>query len=236
VLDCPVGFTERGGPIALVGVFDETFARNVRNRAALDALGSLECSILGEGDMRKGKVNGKQAFIVENISSVESIDWVTKAGAGGRALEIVENEDGGSNMTEGSVEDVVEEVPVEEQVAEIEEADPSPEDVVETEGEVQEMMIAEAVVAEEVDKTRLPEAFKIALKVREYADADELAGAITKATDDFKAATGSGRPFGQGPTTRSASVAEAAQSPKERRLAMRKHYHDVVLPNVGIFD
>ena len=34
VLKCPTGFTEAGAPIALVGVFDDTFAASIRNREA----------------------------------------------------------------------------------------------------------------------------------------------------------------------------------------------------------
>ena len=224
VLDCPVGYTNTGGIIGEAGIFDAAFAQNIRNRAELGVLNSLEDSIIGEGDMRKGKVNGEGAFIVEDIKTVASIDWVTKAGAGGRALEIVENDEGGINMTEEQVEEVVVEEPAVEEVAEtveVEETDPS-QDVVETEGEVlEELMIAEAVVAEEVDKTSLPEAFKIALKVREYANDDELAGAITKATDDFKAATGSGKPFGQGQTKKEAEVAETDEAHPMERKAKR---------------
>jgi hypothetical protein len=186
--------------------------------------------------MRDGKVNGAKAVVVESIDTVASVDWVTKAGAGGRALEIVENdEEGGSNMTEGSVDDVVEEV-LEEQVAEtdeaiVEETDPSQEDVVETEGEVlEEALIAEAVVAEEVDKTSLPDAFKNALKVREYANDDELAGAITKATEDFKAATGSGKPFGQGQKKKETEVAESDEAHPMERKSKRL---DRILADVG---
>ena len=83
---------------------------------------------------------------------------------------------------------------------------------------LEEAVNAEDVVAEEDDKTSLPDAFKNALKVREYANDDELAGAITKATDDFKAATGSGKPFGQGQTKKEAEVAESDEAhPMERK-------------------
>ena len=225
VLDCPVGFTASGGPIALVGVFDEAFARNVRNRAALNALGSLECSILGEGKMRKGKVNGKEAYIVEAIDTVESIDWVTRAGAGGRALEIVENQDGGGEDMESNVQN---EPVVEVQPGAGTAASEQPPDVtIETEGEVQEMMIAEAV-AETVNQASLPDVFKDALKAREYEDKTTLAEAIKKAVEDYKAATGSGRPFGQG-QPRQRAIEESDETPMERKVKRHKR----ILAEVG---
>jgi len=223
VLECPVGFTETGGIIGQAGIFDEAFARNVRNRAALGVLGSLENSVYGDGPMRKGKVNGQEAYVVEGVNTVGSVDWVTKAGAGGRALEIVENSDGGESIM---MEEVVEEVAVaiDEPVV-VEEAPPA--DTVETEGDVQEMMIAEAVVST-VDKAKLPEAFKNALKVQEWADEASLEAGIAQAVEDYKAATGSGKPFGQGQPTQK-KVAETEETPMERRL---KRYNRI-LAEVG---
>lgn len=87
-----VGFTDAGAPIARVTIFDPGFAEAVRNRHTANALDSLECSILASGNTRPGTVDGKQGHIVEGITAAHSVDWVTKAGAGGRALRIAESD------------------------------------------------------------------------------------------------------------------------------------------------
>lgn len=91
-IDKIIGFRDDGAPIASVTVFDPGFAEAVRNRAAANALDSLECSILGDGKLRATTIDGKQGYMVESITDIRSVDWVTKAGAGGRALRIAESE------------------------------------------------------------------------------------------------------------------------------------------------
>jgi len=94
VIEKITGFADDGAPIARVAVFDPEFAEKTRNRAALGQLATLECSILASGKTRKGKIDGADANIVEAITASQSVDWVTRAGAGGQAVAIAEGEQG----------------------------------------------------------------------------------------------------------------------------------------------
>ncbi len=47
-------------------------------------------SVLGGGSVRPGKVGGKDARIIESLTSLRSVDWVTNAGAGG-AIQFAES-------------------------------------------------------------------------------------------------------------------------------------------------
>jgi hypothetical protein len=86
------GFADDGAPIARVTIFDPDFAEQTRNRAQAGILDSLECSILAYGTGKPGKApDGKSGYIVEAITAAQSVDWVTKAGAGGRALRLAES-------------------------------------------------------------------------------------------------------------------------------------------------
>lgn len=55
-----------------------------------DAPDEIAFSILGGGSARPGKVNGRDARIVESFKNIRSIDWVTEAGAGG-AIDFAES-------------------------------------------------------------------------------------------------------------------------------------------------
>lgn len=86
------GFAPDGAPIARVTVHDPSFAEMVRNRAAAGLLDSLECSILAYGSAKRGTApDGREGNIVEAITAAQSVDWVTKAGAGGHALALAES-------------------------------------------------------------------------------------------------------------------------------------------------
>lgn len=94
ILECPTGFTESGAPIAQVGVFNTQFAENIRGRAKLGVLNSLHCSILAGGKVKPGfSENGRAGREVVQITEVASVDWVTRAGAGGRALALAESDE-----------------------------------------------------------------------------------------------------------------------------------------------
>jgi len=86
-----VGFTDDGAPIARVSVHSRDFAERLLALNADGLLDKMECSILASGKARKGKVNGRQGHIVESITAAESVDWITRAGAGGKALQIIES-------------------------------------------------------------------------------------------------------------------------------------------------
>ena len=94
ILECPTGFTESGAPIARVGVFNTQFAENIRGRAKLGVLNSLHCSILAGGKVKPGfSEDGRSGREVVEITEVASVDWVTRAGAGGRALALAESDE-----------------------------------------------------------------------------------------------------------------------------------------------
>ena len=93
-----LGFAEDGGPLYKAYVHDPDFAQRTMNLYENHLLDSLHCSILGQGRGREGVVDGKRCKIVEAITHVESVDWVTQAGAGGHAVAITESEPGGGDM------------------------------------------------------------------------------------------------------------------------------------------
>src|SRR5690606_27114494 len=98
-----------------VGVYDPLFAQKVRNRAKLGTLENLQASILASGTARPGfEEGGRKGKLVESITNAFSVDWVTRAGAGGRAVRLVENEPEG--------EDNMGTTPPAEESAEVEEA------------------------------------------------------------------------------------------------------------------
>lgn len=84
-------FADDGAPIARVTVFDPDFAEQTRNRNQAGILDSLECSILAYGKAKPGVVEGRKGNIVESITAAQSVDFVTKAGAGGGAINIAES-------------------------------------------------------------------------------------------------------------------------------------------------
>lgn len=65
-------------PRARIKVYDQKFWD-----LAKEAPDEVAFSIRGGGYGRKGKVDGQDAFIVESIGKINSVDWVTEAGAGG---------------------------------------------------------------------------------------------------------------------------------------------------------
>lgn len=107
IIRCPVGFSETGAILADVAVYDAAFAYSVRERDHHGKLTDLPCSILASGRVKKGvEMDGEKVNVVEAILEPRAVDWVTRAGAGGRALSLVENDampEG--NMTEEIVLD-----------------------------------------------------------------------------------------------------------------------------------
>ncbi|NIQ92599.1 MAG: hypothetical protein GWN93_27920, partial [Deltaproteobacteria bacterium] len=93
------GFTEDGAPIGRVVVHDEGFAKRLLALNEAGILNKMECSILGTGKVRKGEIDGRKGKIVEAITDARSVDWVTRGGAGGHALNLAES-GGDSDMKE----------------------------------------------------------------------------------------------------------------------------------------
>lgn len=203
VLECPVRFTESGAPVARVGVFDPLFAKSVRNRASLGTLNSLHCSILASGTAQPGEIDGREYQVVESIDEAHSVDWVTQAGAGGHALNIIEK-------GEAKMGKVKKEKLETEDETEVEEAEPTAHPVTikeketdevdtETEGgepEVQtETQLPLAEIATRLGQTTMPAESVVKLVQLEYKDSDALEAAIAQELEALREA-GSGRPVG----------------------------------------
>ena len=180
-------FTDDGAPIATVSVHERSFAERLLALEADGLLGKMECSILATGNRRKGEVDGKKANVVEAITSAESVDWVTRAGAGGRALALAESA-GGDTLDEETREQEPQESELEETtISEQEEPEtPAPE------------TLAKEKVAEILAGTNLPDVSKAKLAESEYPDEGAVKAAIAAEVEYVKAVTGSGRVTGMG--------------------------------------
>ena len=189
ILKCPAGFTETGAPVAEVGVFDPTFATAVRNREKLGILGGLHCSIRAKGKVKKAvEFGGQKVNRVEAIVAAESVDWVTQAGAGGRALSLVESSEGTEDiMTEKTANEKTKEGEAEEDEAEAQvveatlsesnaEADAAQEDAV--------TRLSTTDVLEALLDCDLPRpAMKRIARLGPFADKEALAEAIRAETE-----------------------------------------------------
>lgn len=175
-----------GSPIGSVIIFDPDFAEKTRNRAIANKLNTLECSIVASGSYVRGKVDGKDARIVTGIDEVRSVDFVTRAGAGGQALEIQEKE----VVMEKEIEPVIEmEAETEAEPVAITENEPEPEPII---------MLAETEVSAVVNETKLPRIAKDRLLKEQYETAEQLHDAIAAEVDYITKLTGAGKPFSQG--------------------------------------
>jgi len=121
-----VKFLPNGAPVAEVVIHNPDFAQRVRNLDEAGMLSQLPASILANGTARKGEIDGRKGRIIESITEARSVDWVTKAGAGGQAMEIV-SESEPDNVTEDIMAEkateektvIVEKVTVEESTQEV---------------------------------------------------------------------------------------------------------------------
>ena len=211
------GFTDDGAPIAEVSVHDRNFAERLIALNADGLLGRMECSILASGQAKKGfEMDGRKGRQVESITSAESVDWVTRAGAGGRALSLAESEGGlesmdneeeaNEEMTEA--EEATEEATFTEQ--ETEQAEP--------EQEAPAPSLDRSVIREALAATRLPAPSVLKLAEMDYADEAGLQDAIKAEIAEVKAATGSGRPFYQGEGTAAPAPAQLSEAEKDERF------------------
>ena len=190
LLEDVVGVREFADGRYLVGravVFNPDFAEDVRNRNDAGVLDSLHCSILARGSAKPGKVGESEYNIVQEITDAQSVDWVTRAGAGGHALQLAET------AAEPDQEPEIEPVALDET-----EAQPVTlsEDNA-TEGVIQPLPLAEVIT--ELGKTNLPAASVAGLASGNYANLSEVENAVTEEVQRLKA-KGSGRPLGMAAT------------------------------------
>lgn len=208
------GFTESGAPIGLVSVHDPGFATRIMALEADDLLGKMECSILANGKAKKGKIDGKKTKIVEAITEADSVDWVTRAGCGGRALSLSESEE--ENMSEKPEDTNIDEGGEESENTELSEGDEGPQENLEAD-----------VVEEALGKTNLPDASKARLSEADYQSEDDLSDAIKVEVAYVKELTGSGKPFGQG-------SAEPGEKPRKEILKEKNERHNEIMRTVGL--
>lgn len=221
-----IGFSEDGAPIGRVKVWNPDFAEDIRNREKLGELETLKCSILAKGKAKKGQIDGKDANIVEAIiaSKYTNVDFVTNAGAGGRALRLVENDEEVQmekdedlvevdEIEEKTTEDEIQEsddVILEEQDDEIAEdeteviEDETGDDEVSEGDEDEPTHLAETDVFEILEKSKLPEQARERIATGNYLSEAELQSAITAEKDYIKALLGSGEPQDLGNTSAAA--------------------------------
>lgn len=241
------GFTETGAPIARVAVHDPDFAQRVRNlNAGGDLLHKMECSILASGVAKPNfELGGRKGKIVEEITEVTSVDWVTKAGAGGHAMALAESDEG--TMTEptneptnneptptGSVENSVENsagnatlvnTGVEDSaVTAATGAITSATTIQETEPQAppEPVCLSESEVTALLEKANLPKAAKERLAAEQFESAEALEKRIAAEVQYIKEVSGSGRPFGlaAAPVNNTADLAEV----EKRKDAVNKKY------------
>lgn len=208
VIEQIVGFADDGAPIARVAVFDPEFAEKTRNRAELGQLNTLECSILANGKARKGKIDGVEGNIIEAITSANSVDWVTKAGAGGQAISLAESEGGNPSPQPEGKNEVSAEQPhlTEETTAEPQTQSPPLQEQQPSELPDEPLVAQESLITllseTEIDlilkTSRLPQLARDRLAGEQYHTVDELHKVVAAEIDYIKALTGSGKPFAQG--------------------------------------
>jgi len=206
VVDKIIGFSQTGAPLAEVTIFDPDTAEKTRNRATAEKLNTLEASILGTGAMQEGERDGRKGYIVNQIKKGISFDLVPKAGAGGRAIELLsesgENEDGDqvtqeTNTTEEpkSVVEETTENPAQEsdqalsegQTAEVTESGTDDEKIV---------LLSEVQVTELLSENQtfdnLPSLAQDAIKNGVYLTEDDLKKAVDSHVKLIKEMTGAG--------------------------------------------
>jgi hypothetical protein len=209
-------FDESGSPIATVKVHDPGFAERIRNLNAAGLLQKMECSIYATGKAAIGfEQDGRKGKKVTELVEVHSVDWVTRAGAGGQALNLVENSEGGDSMAEQNTEPVAsEEVEQPVQPVSITEQDDISEPIPSASTEQAQALPPEPVyltqetVDAELQKSSLVQAGRLRLSQNRYASIEELQSAIQAEIRYLSEVTGAGKPFGMG---------ESAGAPKSER-------------------
>lgn len=199
------GFTDDGSPIGEVAIWNGQLAADVRRRAEVGELDTLHCSILAKGRVREFEKDGRKGNYVESIEEVLSVDLVTKAGAGGHALRLVEA-DMNEDVKEAGQLAESEAAPVEAAATETDAVEVAPvEDKPVTPSNLTEAEVSDALAA-----TQLPSWARDWLAEGNYSDYVTLAAAVERATERVRKVTRAGEVFGQGEI-----APQAAPTPEE---------------------
>jgi hypothetical protein len=101
-----------GSVMGLVTIYDPDLAEKTRNRARANTLSTMRCSIYAKGLVKPDfKKDGRKGNLVEGIKDTPKpdVDWVTRDGAGGHAVEILATERVQELLSEVSLPDVAKE-------------------------------------------------------------------------------------------------------------------------------
>jgi len=210
-------------------IYDPDQAEKTRNRADAGELGTLHCSISATGTGKAGTVDGQEVTVIESITAVHSVDLVSRAGAGGRAISLAENIDGGSMDKETQTEtEVLETQDVEAQEAEVIEVA-----IVESDAAPEETPIADieaARVAELVAASDLDESAHQWVLGRTYQTEEAVTQAIEEMSSFIADMTPAGQPFAMGESAAATTAGvpklltaeEQEQRARERTRAIMK--------------
>jgi len=204
IVKAPYRFTETGAPVGLAAVYDRDFEYSVRRRAEADTLGDLECSIYADGMVKEGyEQDGRKGKAVLSITEVKSVDWVARAGAGGRALSLVESDEGATMAKDTeNVEERTEEEPVQEG-----------EPVEIREGEEQPQSVNAPTVLKALIEAGLPPVVALRLAERTYETEDALTEAVAAAKAEVTAILESAKPPPQEPGSTAFGLTAQRQAP-----------------------
>jgi len=161
----------------------------------------LHCSILAQGEAEAREVDGAPYNVVTRITEAQSVDWVTRAGAGGHALALAESavapdEDAKPVDAQESAAAVPRAVTLSEDreaagyaiITGGEDAQPVPLEEV-----IPSLALAEVITA--LGETNLPASSVAQLANVPYQNLTEVQAAVTAEVTRLKAA-GSGQPLG----------------------------------------
>ncbi len=238
-------FDDAGAPIGKVVVHVPDFAERVRALNAAGLLDKLECSIYASGRAQPGYKEGDRlGKRITEITEAFSVDWVTRAGAGGKALGLQENALGGDGNMDKDKKKEETEVPAaeaetstpatKEQPVAITEASQEQDDKPKTEGNQEQptaeadnkpvVLTAEAVMALLVE-SKLPAAAVSKLATAEYADESAVRHAITTERDYLDAVIGAGNPVDMGETyTSTAAQGDPAKVVETKDRVNKKYF------------
>lgn len=200
------------GPIGMVGVHDPAFAQKVLNLQELGLLEKLECSIRGPGKATPFEKDGRKGKSITELAEGQSIDWVSRGGAGGQALPLAESEKG----------------TMEKQKEEEQEKQPA------QAAEAKSVTISEKDAASIIDAAAtLPDVSKAHLKERIYETADDVTRAVEEHIPYVKALTKGGQPVGQNAQAPPAPAQEDRAAELEKSYAQIEERFGLTVPQGG---
>lgn len=223
-----IGF-DKGAPLAKVAIHDGHFAERLRNLNELGMLDKMECSIYASGLAKGGfKMNGRKGKQVESITGVSSVDWVTRAGAGGAAISLMESEQElnmEDELNKGLEEQETQEEETQEEKPEIQETEEIEEVEIQESDEPQ--LLEVAIVKEILSETELPDYAKTKLAFSgRFMSKEEVLEAAQAEVDYLKAVTRSGKPFGMGKTEKPESKDKFAEA-EQRKNALVENFMNI---------